>query len=307
MKTIIVCLMVALGLAAAQPAAARGIVVIMSADVGPYQEALRGFKDAVSQPIVAEYDMRGDFERGRTILAEIRSQVKPDLILAMGVWALQLVARERIDTPVVFAMVLNPHAVLSGEPGNITGASMNVPADEAIRVLEQLGPQVNRIGVVYNPVTTGYLLERATAAAQSRGLTLVTRTIRSPKEAIAAIKALQQQGVNALWIVPDESVLDPKVIEFALLTSYRAKIPLLGLSERQAEMGAVLSVAFGSSNDIGRQAGELAEAILSGAAVGQLPYTAARNVKLVVNLKAAEKLGMRIPESLLAAADSVIR
>lgn len=307
MKTMVVCLMVALGLAAAQPAAARGIVVIMSADVGPYQEALRGFKDAVSQPIVAEYDMRGDFERGRTILAEIRSQVKPDLILAMGVWALQLVARERIDTPVVFAMVLNPHAVLSGEPGNITGASMNVPADEAIRVLEQLGPQVNRIGVVYNPVTTGYLLERATAAAQSRGLTLVTRTIRSPKEAIAAIKALQQQGVNALWIVPDESVLDPKVIEFALLTSYRAKIPLLGLSERQAEMGAVLSVAFGSSNDIGRQAGELAEAILSGAAVGQLPYTAARNVKLVVNLKAAEKLGMRIPESLLAAADSVIR
>lgn len=307
MKTAVVCLMVALGLVAAQPAAARGIVVIMSADVGPYQEALRGFKDAVSQPIVAEYDMRGDFERGRTILAEIRSQVKPDLILAMGVWALQLVARERIDTPVVFAMVLNPHAVLSGEPGNITGASMNVPADEAIRVLEQLGPQVNRIGVVYNPVTTGYLLERATAAAQSRGLTLVTRTIRSPKEAIAAIKALQQQGVNALWIVPDESVLDPKVIEFALLTSYRAKIPLLGLSERQAEMGAVLSVAFGSSNDIGRQAGELAKAILSGAAVGQLPYTAARNIKLVVNLKAAEKLGMRIPDSLLAAADSVIR
>lgn len=307
MKTAVVFLMVALGLAAAQPAAARGIVVIMSADVGPYQEALRGFKETVSQPIVAEYDMRGDFERGRAILAEIRSQVQPDLILAMGVWALQLVARERIDTPVVFAMVLNPQAVLSGEPGNITGASMNVPADEAIRVLEQLGPQVDRIGVVYNPVTTGYLIDRAAAAAERRGLTLVPRAIRSPKEAIAAIKALQQQGVNALWIVPDESVLDPKVIEFALLTSYRAKIPLLGLSERQAEMGAVLSVAFGSSDDIGRQAGELAEAILSGAAVGQLPYTAARNIKLVVNLKAAEKLGMRIPESLLAAADSVIR
>lgn len=307
MKTAVVLLMVALALTAARPGQARGVAVIMSADVGAYQEALRGFEDTLTQPIVAKYDMQGDFERGRSILAEIRSQVKPDLILAMGVWALQLVARERIDIPVVFAMVLNPEAVLGGDPGNITGASMNVPADEAIRVLEQLGPQVRRIGVVYNPATTGHLIERATASAQSRGLTLVAHAIRSPKAAIAAIKALQEQGVDALWIVPDDTVLDPKVLEYALLTSYRAKIPLLGLSERQAEMGALLSVAFGSSDDIGRQAGELANAILSGATVRQLPYTAARNVKLVVNLKAAEKLGMRIPDSLLTAADSVIR
>ena len=75
------------------------------------------------------------------------------------------------------------------------------------------------------------------------------------------------------------------------------KIPVLGLSERHAQMGALLSLSFGSSEDIGRQAGELARAVLSGKAPADLPYTTARKVSLIVNLKAAQKLGMEVPDA----------
>lgn len=279
----------------------------MSADVAPYWEALNGYKETVHHTIVAEYDMKGDFGNGKQILSEIESEVKPDLILAMGVWALQVVVRQKPEIPVVFAMVLNPPSILGGEARNVTGASMNIPVDQPIRILEQLGPEIRRVGVLFNPSLTGYMVKAAEAVARQSGMTLLTRPVASSREAIRAMDALQKDGMDALWILPDETVLDPKVFEYALLTSYRNKIPLLGLSERQAEMGAVLSIAFASSTDIGRQAGELTNAILGGKSTGRIPYTVARSTKLIVNLKAAEKLGLRIPQSILAMADSVIR
>ena len=174
---------------AARSAGAGTIAVIISADVPPYWESLAGYKEIVDHTIVAEFDMKGDFDRGKGIVAEIESKVKPDLILAMGVWALQAVVRESPDRPVVFAMVLNPPTVLGGEVRNVTGASMNIPVDRPIDVLEQLGPDIRKIGVVFNPSKTGYMVEAAEAAARQRGLTLVARPISSPRDAIRAMDA----------------------------------------------------------------------------------------------------------------------
>ena len=92
-----------------------------------------------------------------------------------------------------------------------------------------------------------------------------------------------------------------------LLVSFRKKIPVLGLSERHARMGALLSLSFASSEDIGRQAGEIARAVLGGKAAAQIPYTTARNVTVAVNLKAAEKLGLEIPKLVLSRATVVIQ
>jgi putative tryptophan/tyrosine transport system substrate-binding protein len=92
-----------------------------------------------------------------------------------------------------------------------------------------------------------------------------------------------------------------------LLFSYRRKIPLLGLSDRHAQMGALFSLSFASGEDIGRQAGELAQAILGGRSAAEVPYTTARKVYLTVNLKAAQKLGLEIPQAILARAANVIQ
>jgi putative ABC transport system substrate-binding protein len=72
-------------------------------------------------------------------------------------------------------------------------------------------------------------------------------------------------------------------------------------------MGALLSLSFASSEDIGRQAGEIARAVLGGRAVAQIPYTTARNVSVAVNLKAADKLGVQIPRPVLTRATLVIQ
>lgn len=287
----------------ATPAAAARVAVLMSASVEEYDEAVRGFKSAAPNQALTLYDMDGDLERGRKLLDEIDSRLKPDLVVAVGIWALRAVVNRPPSAPVVFAMVLNPPSVISPDARNITGASLNVPVEQQMWLFKQLG--VKRIGVIYNPAKTGYLVRRAQAVARDDGIEFVTREVNAPKDAIGAIDSIQD-GVDGLWLVPDETVLSQTVVDHMLLLSYRRKLPLLGVSARHAQMGALFAMSFASGEDIGRQAGELAQAILRGRAVADVPYTSARMVYLTVNLKTAQQLGLEIPKAIRARATSLI-
>ncbi len=282
------------------------IAALKSADVDVYNEVLEGFKSSFPRSIISEYDMEGDLQKGKKFLTRLKSGSKPDLILAIGIWALQVVVEEIRDIPVVFAMVLNPTTVIGQEARNITGASMNVPIEQQITLLKKVSPQVRRIGVIYDPSKTGFLVKQAERIARDQGVRLVTKAIASSKDSFAALDAIQGE-IDALWILPDLTVLAPESVQYTLLFSFRNRIPLLGLSENQARMGALLGLSFESGRDIGSQAAELANEILSGKSAGELPITTARKVRLTVNLKTAGKLGLQIPNEILERADVLIR
>jgi putative ABC transport system substrate-binding protein len=288
------------------PVEAAKVVALKSADVDVYNEVLEGFKSSFPGSAISEYDMEGDLQKGRKFLARLKSGSKPDLILAIGIWALQVAVEEIRDIPVVFAMVLNPTTVIGQEARNITGASMNVPIEQQIALLKKVSPQVRRIGVIYDPSKTGFLVRQAERIARDQGVRLVTKAIASSKDSFAALDAMQGE-IDALWILPDLTALAPESVQYMLLFSFRNKIPLLGLSENQARMGALLGLSFESGRDIGSQAAELANGILSGKSAGELPITPARKVRLTVNLKTAGKLGLQIPNEILEQADVLIR
>src|SRR5262249_46261267 len=139
-----------------------------------------------------------------------------------------------------------------------------------------------------------------------QGLQLVTREVSQPKELPAALDSLRDQ-MDGFWIVPDEALLQQALVDKMLGFAGKADIPVLGLSDLHAEKGALLALYFASSEDIGRQAGELAQAIVGGRPAADLPYTTARTFKLAVNLKIAQKLGIRIPKEILDRATNVIQ
>jgi putative tryptophan/tyrosine transport system substrate-binding protein len=175
----------------ASPAAAARVAVLMSAKVAEYEDALRGFKETTSHQVVAMYDMDGDVDRGRKYLLEIETKIKPDLIFAVGSWALQVVVSRPPSVPVVYAMVLNPPSIVGADGANVTGASMNIPVEQPIRLLKQLGPQIKRIGVIFSRARTGSLVRRAQVVAREEGLELVTREITSAKDVVVALESFQ--------------------------------------------------------------------------------------------------------------------
>jgi len=289
----------------AGPVHGGDVAVIKSSGADVYQESLEGFRQTIRHRIVAEYDMREEFERGRKALAKLQSTVNPNLIFTLGPSALQVAADKTNSLPVVYAMVFNPSSIIGAERKNITGVSMNVSVKETVKIFSELSPKIRRVGVVFNPAKTGYLVMQATLAARKQGMELITREIRSTKTAIQAVRSLQDK-IDALWVLPDETVLADEVLQYMLLFSYQNKIPVLGLSERHTQMGALLSLSYGSSKDMGRQAGEIANRIFRGSKPESIPYTTPRQVKLTANLKAARKLEVEIPDSILGKADNAV-
>lgn len=297
-------LMAVVLLGVTSPLYAGRVVVLLSADVPEYQKAIDGFRKSTDDTVVGTYDMRGDLDRGRKLVEEIESDVKPDLIYAVGPFALQALERANAKTPVVYSMVLNPPAV--SERKNVTGASMNVSVEETFRVLKELNPNLKRIGTLFNAKTTGFLIERAAAVAKELKIELVSIEVNSPRDAIASIGKLQKESVDVIWVVPDRNVVAPQVLEQILLFSYRQRVPVVGYLDRHAEMGSLLSISFASSEDIGSQAGELAKQFLAGKPMDGLTFTTARKLNVVVNLKSAKNLGIKVPESIIKQASKVI-
>ncbi len=275
------------------------VAVITSSGAGVYKESIEGFRQTIRHRVVAEYDMRGDLERGREALVKLRSTVNPNLLFTVGTPALQAASGKKTSLPVVYSMVFNPNSIIGTEVKNITGVSMNVSVKEVVRLFKVLSPKIRRVGVVFNPARSGYLVIKAVAVARKQGIQLVTRQIRSANKAIQAVNFLRGK-IDALWIVPDETILGDEIFQYMLLFSYENKVPVLGLSERQTEMGALLSLSYKSSKDMGRQAGEMANSILRESKPSRIPHTTPRQVKLSVNLRAARKLKVEVPNSLLA-------
>jgi putative tryptophan/tyrosine transport system substrate-binding protein len=262
------------------------ILVVQSLPIKPYNDALQGFKtvcksrlNRIVGPNLSEAEIRGKVRRN-----------KPDLILAIGMDALEKIKTVN-DVPIVYVMVLNPQDMLR-DGGNITGVSMNLAPERQFSILREVLPNVKKIGIFFDPGKNGYYISRVHNAAALMGIELLTKKVYSSREAVASVEGLKGR-VDALWLLPDTTVVNPATIDLLLLSSIENKIPVLSFSDKYAEKGALLSLEVDAAES-GKQAGEMAVKILGGANVNSIKGEDARESILTVNMIVAKKLGISI-------------
>jgi putative ABC transport system substrate-binding protein len=274
--------------------AGQRILVIQSLRVAPYEEALAGFKSAcdaeIMQVVLSNQDKINPFQ--------IIQADKPELILAIGMDALTKI-KEIEDIPIVYMMVLNPQAITFGEK-NISGISMTLSPEKQITTLLEVLPAAKRVGTLYNPDRTGNFIKGAVTAANNMGISLLTEKVQNTKELPSALKNIQKK-IDAFWMIPDITVYSPETIEFLLLFFLENQKPIIAFSEKYVELGAVMSISV-DPLDIGKQAGEMAKAILSNGGKRDIQRIDARKEVIAINRKIAKKLGITIDEKVLAKA-----
>ena len=101
--------------------------------------------------------------------------------------------------------------------------------------------------------------------------------------------------IDAFLMLPDFTVLTPESVKYLLLSSFKNKISLVGLSEKYVKQGALLSLSF-DSKEIGKQAGELAYDRLENM---QSKIVDPRTLRLFVNKNTAAQLNITIPDSVM--------
>ena len=286
---------------------AQKIAVVMSSDAAPYQEALEGFREVVRHRITSVQIHQKDPSGWSQQVKRLRSVIEPDLVFVIGTSALQAVATEITNVPIVHAMAFNPFAGKDIEnKKNITGISMIPGVNQSISLLQELNPKYRRIGVIYDPIRTSPLFIQARTLGHKENLQLVAREIRSAADIGGALKSLENE-IDVLWLWPDDLYLGADILQRIFLFSFERKVPILGLSERHTQMGAVLSLSYANARDMGRQAGESANKLLLDPGSIQPPAIAARQTTLTVNLKTARKLGVNVPESIIRRADNAVK
>lgn len=268
------------------------VIAVVGARIKPHSEALRGFK-SVCQNCEIEEVVASDM--GSEEIVQLIRQQKTKLILAIGVDALAAVKSIR-NIPIVYAMVLNPSSVISlGD--NATGVSINLSPEKQVATLNEVLKGRKNVMVLFNPEKTGAFVRRAQQAAQPLGIRLITREVSDARE-VPPILNRGKNEADALWMIPDTTVVTPETVESIFLYSATNKVPVVSFADKYVEMGALFSMGI-DPFDIGRQSGEIALRIIGGADVRTLPRVEARKVTLSINARVARKLGINIDEDIL--------
>lgn len=270
--------------------------------------AERGYVEGKN--IRIEYETaQGDISIAGQIARKFAGE-KPALVIAIATPAAQTVAAAVRDTPIVFAAVTDPveaKLVKNYEKPekNITGVSDEVAFAQHLDMIHEIVPTAKRIGTVYNPgeansVATIKKIEDYMAA--NPGLTLVTAAATKTSEVLGAARSLVGKA-DVIYITLDNTVVS--ALEAVIQVGEQNKLPVFNADTDSVFRGSIAAVGF-DYYDVGRLSGEYAARILDGEKPGDIPVSRPDRVRLVINPKAAEKMGVQIPPEVTAKAAQIV-
>ncbi len=120
------------------------VVILSKSSIAPYAEAMEGFESVCKKAELHKYYIDAYGNRRLGLIQDVRGE-NPELILVIGPDALNLIKNEIKNIPIVFTMALNPSNLLNGEYENITGVSMNIPAELQLKTLLNFFPNLKKV------------------------------------------------------------------------------------------------------------------------------------------------------------------
>ena len=191
--------------------------------------------------------------------------------------------------------------------GNISGVSClsTELAVKRVQLLKETLPGLRRIGFLYDPRTPKESeLVEVREGARSLGISVVTATASAPEAIKDAMASLQRDGAQALLISEDPFTFGNRAAIVGLAAEHRM-VDIAAFREF-ADAGGVLT--YGASNmERIRQQARYAAKMVRGVKPADLPIDQPMRFEFVINLKAAQALGVAIPKELLLRADDVLR
>lgn len=300
-----VCLVLWLGTCLIVPtrACAENIAILKSAEIAAYSETIEAFKQALpsSFNVAGEFALQGDMAKGRTMAQKIRAS-NAHIVLAVGLKATLAAKLEILDIPVIMCLVLDPKK--HGLPtNNMVGLSLQIPFEQQLKPLQSLVPQLSRIGLLFDPEKTQSQRNQLERQARTLGLTLVSQEVHSEQEVSGALKALKARKVEALYLLPDSTVLTENTIDFLISSTLEAQVPLIGFSAGLVRSGAVTG-AYLNYADLGRHAATLVPRLLTSEVSSLLGTMVPPGmVHHAINIKSARYLELPLTPEILRSFD----
>lgn len=249
------------------------IQLLLGGDSAPYQGFARTFEAVAEGRVLSG----GDNVAGTTLLVAVGQR---GLEQALAIPAL----------PILAAMV--PQDEFIQMQPRLVGRSVSAlyidqPWQRQMQFIRASLPQVKSVGVIYT-FAHASLLPDMERAARGTGLKLVPAQVRTPDTLFETLDGVLEKS-DALLVLPDASIYNAGSIRNILLTSYRRRIPLLGVSAGLVRAGAYGAV-YSTPEQLARQAAAM---VANFAATGRLPDNQyPQQFEILLNSQVARSLGL---------------
>jgi putative ABC transport system substrate-binding protein len=282
----------------------------------PYQKAFRdglqdlGYVDGKNVTLIVRYS-NGDPAKYREIIRELIA-LRVDIL-----WGEARELKEATTTiPIVSPTMgfgdpvrIGLVASFARPGGNLTGpSSQRHDIDpKLLQLTKELLPGLKRLCLLYDGRPDrnlrDYVDHEFRVLARQFGVTVCMIPIRTQDDIEAAPRIIDQQQPQAVMIWISEFMYQH---HRTLIGPIAHRLPVIGDLREVAVAGAVLIYSVDHIHMFRRSA-VYVDKILKGAKPADLPIEQPTKFKLVVNLKTADALGIKVPESILVLADEIIR
>jgi len=240
----------------------------------------------------------------------VRTRV--DLIVAFGTPAARAALSATSTIPVVF---------LSGDPvGTGLAASLARPGangtgisslstelmPKRLELLQQIAPRIRSVILLGNPSSPLHagVLKEAQEAAHKLHIQVIAVNARNAEELDPALTSLQHGTTDAVLVTSDVLFLANKAKVASAVA--KAKLPAIFPWRDYHDAGVLMSYGV-SAKEMGHQAAAYVDRIVRGAKPGELPIEQMSKYELIINLRVAREVGIKVPQELLLRADEVLR
>lgn len=252
---------------------------------------------------------RGDSTRFKALASELVSE-KPDLIFAGTQTAALAVKSATREIPIVFAFVTDPVgsglvASLARPGGNATGLSGTSieMTTKGLELLKEIHPQLRRVAIwVPRGEFWQQMVGEMEQAARPRGIQIEAVVVGNQDEMEKSLQSVAGKRVDGAMFHATGMMVARQRIAARMA---ELRLPAIYPFSEIVAAGGLISYGVEIADNYRRAAGYV-DRILKGAKPADLPVEQPSTFELVVNRKAAHALGIKIPQSVLLRATSVI-
>ena len=277
------------------------------------RQGLRELGYVEGKTIVIEWrSAEGKLDRLPALVAEL-VRLKVDVIVTSGPLPTRVTKDATSTIPIVMAQVNDPVgngfvASLARPGGNITGLSTLAPEiiGKQLELLKEILPSLSRAAVFGTSTQPGnsQVLKEVELAAGALAVKLQYVDILVSRDIESAFRAAVKGRAHAVLMIAPSSVVGDRRQEIVDL-AVKSRLPVIYPFSSYVEAGGLMF--YGANlTDLDRRAATFVDKILKGAKPADLPVEQPTKFELVINLKAARALELKIPAHLLMEADRVI-
>jgi putative ABC transport system substrate-binding protein len=300
---------------AQQPTRMRRIGVLLfaaedRAAINPFLKGLEALGYVDGKTVVVEYrDAAGNDQRLPDLANEL-VRLNPDVIFSFGGDLAPSIKKATTTIPIVVVVSNDPVesglvASLARPGGNITGITQvhDMLAGKSIELLKDTVPSVSRVAILWNPNHADPEFRETQHASRALGVQLQSLEVRQPDDYDGAFQAAMRERAEAVIVIGGrlQFLNRHRIGDFA----ENNRLIMVGVPAFSIEIGGLFN--YGPNvPELFRRAATYVDKILKGAKPSDLPMQQPITFELNINLKAAKRLGIKVPQTVLARADEVI-